>query len=84
MKQIGNYVGISLLTVGRNLTRETPYTMAQDLDSYLIWSQDTGEIVWVGEEGVVGAEGYKIAWEQLCWRNGGDVYLEAHRARLST
>jgi hypothetical protein len=59
MKQIGEYVW----KLTRHCAPESDgeYSFCHDLDRYLIFKRSDGLIVWVGENGLLGAEGYRAA-----------------------
>jgi hypothetical protein len=59
MKKIGEYVW--KLTLQCAPESDGIYSFCHDLDSYLIFKRNNGEIVWVGEEGLLGAKGYRAA-----------------------
>ena len=64
MKKIGEHVSEHVRETGSYLSEEDQYIFAHNSDSYLIWNRKTGQIVWVGEEGKLGEDGYSIAWDK--------------------
>lgn len=74
MKNVGDTVNSLVRDSGASLGLEYPYVFAHDLDAYLIWHRDTGLVMWVGEEGVLGQVGYQIAWKKAIELNGRDPY----------
>jgi hypothetical protein len=74
MIRVGDKIAEGVRLTGNEMYKEWPYTFAHDIDSYHIWDQRNGNIIWVGKQGQLGAEGYKIACE-MCWiYNGGNPY----------
>jgi hypothetical protein len=64
MKKIGEHVSEHVRETGSYISEEDRYIFAHNTDSYLIWNRKTGQIVWVGEEGKLGEDGYSIAWDK--------------------
>jgi hypothetical protein len=64
VQKVGGFVNEIVRNEGSSLGLGYPYVFHHNLEFYLIWHRETGEIVWVGEEGVLGAVGYNIAWHK--------------------
>jgi hypothetical protein len=64
MKKVGDYISENVREIGAYISEKDRYVFANNSDSYLIWDRTTGQIVWVGEEGKLGKDGYSIAWDR--------------------
>ena len=62
MMQVGQYVAEDMRNPPGTSDLEYPYTFAHNIDGYLVWHRDTGEIVWFVAP--LGEEGYRQAREQ--------------------
>lgn len=60
MKQVGDYVTQHVYDLSQNLL-EWPYVFCHNIDEYFIFHKDTGEVVWVGETGLLGVQGHNVA-----------------------
>jgi hypothetical protein len=74
MKQVGDHIDSIAKGSAEFMRWEYPYVFAHNLEQYLIWHRDTGEIVWCGEEGLLGTVGYQAAWSVAKELNGGNPY----------
>jgi hypothetical protein len=63
MRQIGDYVW--KLTRSLAPKFDGKYSIYHDLDSYVMFKVETGQIVWVGEHNLLGADGYRAARKAL-------------------
>jgi hypothetical protein len=60
MKHVGDYVGeLTHEIAAESMSDE--YIICHDIYSYIIFDRETGVVMWVGEEGLLGAEGYRAA-----------------------
>lgn len=72
--KVGDVVNPLIWELGSYVHMEQPYTFAHSLDEFFIWDQETGIIVWQGEKGLLGAAGYRAAWEMVKHLNGSNPY----------
>jgi hypothetical protein len=82
-RQIGEYVNELVRNEAASLGLEYPYVFAHNLEQYLIWHRDTGEIVWCGEEGLLGSRGYQVTWKKAQELNGFNPYAPTDQALLN-
>lgn len=80
MKKIGEHVSEHVRENGTYITEEDKYVFAHNSDSYLIWNRKTGQIVWVGEEGKLGEDGYSVAWDKALELNENNGPPDMHYA----
>lgn len=73
-RQIGEFVNETVRNAASSLGLEYPYVFAHNLEQYLIWHRDTGEIVWLGEYDLLGQLGYSAAWKEAERLNGFNPY----------
>lgn len=72
--KIGDTVNPLIWELGSYVYLEVPYTFAHNADEYFIWDQETGIIVWQGEKGLLGAAGYRVAWDMVKYLNSNNPY----------
>ena len=72
--KVGDAVNPLIWELGSYIHKEFPYTFAHNAYEYFIWDQETGIIVWQGEEGLLGAAGYRVAWHMIQYLNEGNPY----------
>jgi hypothetical protein len=79
MKKVGDFVNENVRNSGAYISADDPYIFAHNADAYLIWNKKTGEIVWVGETGKLGEDGYSVAWDQALELNSNsNIRISKH------
>ena len=68
MKKIGDHVAEGYRNPDSISDLEYPYTFAPNIEQYLIWHRDTGEIVWTVNR--LGEEAYREA-RKICYQFNG-------------
>jgi hypothetical protein len=82
-RKIGEFIHETVRNEAASLGLEYPYVFAHNLEQYLVWHRTTGEIVWVGEEGLLGSLGYSAAWKKAEELNGFNPYAPTDQALLN-
>ena len=65
IRKIGDFVSHLVQEEAESVGDDDRYCFCHDDDAYFMFRKDTGEVVWVGVNGLLGQTGYWIAFEEF-------------------